>query len=812
MLKIGFIRIEGFNTFCTHSCARLCGEFVDPQGMKMRMVMYGKIIKNDIQKSKLITLTITAFILAAAMLTSLTASLSVNLFGAIDAMLIQSRVMDFLQMHTGDIDMAELQRFADENPSVEEYQVLPFLNIEGEDIILGGETLAESVQDNGVSVQSERFDFLLGLNGEVLHPENDEIYLAVYYMDMAGIGSAVSICGVPFTVAGYLRDSTMNAALVGSKRFLVSAEGFEKVREFGKMENLIEFRLTEGASIPEFEAAYIEAGMPANGPPVVTKPLIRLMNSVTDGIMLAVMVLIVVLVIIVAFLCIRLTLLAKIEEDYREIGVLKALGMRVGSIKKLYLAKYGFLAGAACVLGFLVSIPLQEPFMRNIRLYMGESNSLLPSLFFAVLGAALIYAVVLLYVNGVLEHFRKISAAQAIRFGAPEEKSKSARGFRLSRNKLFSPNIFLGIKDVFSRKKLYLTMLMVLIISAFVMIVPQNIYNTISADSFITYMGMGICDLNISIMGTQSDDVRRSAAELSEELAVNNNVAQYVVIHNMIFDRLTDDGSIERMRVNLGDRSVFPIAYLQGRAPEKENEIALSALYTDDLQKTIGDEIVLIVDGEQKRLTICGTYSDITNGGRTAQALFEVKSGVVLMSGISVSFRNRETAHEEILRYREMFPFAKVTGIGEMIEQTFGPMQAAVKTASYVAVFAAILLTILVTVLFMKMLVTKDRHSIAVLKSISFTSADIRVQYLTRSIILAALGLVAGTVLANTLGEYAGMVILSAFGVSSINFIANPWFAYLFSPLLITVCVYISTLIGIADIRPVKISEHIKEA
>lgn len=71
----------------------------------------------------------------------------------------------------------------------------------------------------------------------------------------------------------------------------------------------------------------------------------KMINGITDGIMIAVLVLIGVLVIIVAFLCIRFTLLAKIEEDYKEIGVLKAVGMRVSQIKKLYLAKYGAIAG-----------------------------------------------------------------------------------------------------------------------------------------------------------------------------------------------------------------------------------------------------------------------------------------------------------------------------------------------------------------------------------------------------------------------------------------------------------------------------------
>jgi putative ABC transport system permease protein len=776
--------------------------------------MYHKMIKNDIRKSKLITATITAFILVAAMLTALAASLTVNLFGSINHMLLSAKSLHFMQMHTGDINMEQLRSFADANDSVEDYQVLEFLNIEGPEIVIGDDSLAGSIQDNGLSVQGEKFDFLLNLNGEVIHPADGEIYVPLYYMQKgnAALGDTVTIHGTSFTVAGFLRDSIMNAAMISSKRFLVSQADFEKVREFGQLESLIEFRLAEDISFPAFEAAYLDAGLPANGPPAITYTQVKMINGITDGIMIAVLVLIGVLVIIVAFLCIRFTLLAKIEEDYKEIGVLKAIGMRVSKIKKLYLAKYGAIAGAACALGFLASLPLQAPFMQNIRLYMGESGSPLPSLLCGLLGAAVICGAVMLYVNGVLRRFRKISAAQAVRFGASQDKTKSARSLQLGNNRLFSRNIFLGIKDVLSRKKLYVTMLMVLVISSFIMIVPQNISSTISADSFITYMGMGIADVNIGVMRTQVEDVLGKAAEVTDTLAEDKNVEKAAMFTSMMVDRRTDDGRTEKLRVTLGDYSAFPITYSKGHAPQSESELALSVLNAENLEKTVGDEIILIVDGVERHLTVCGIYSDVTNGGRTSQAIFDTTSGEVLSVSIAATFRDRQSVKAAISQYREQFPFAKVTGINESIGQMLGPMRDAIQLASAVAIGTTVLLTLLVTVLFMKMLVAKDRYPIAILKSMGFTSADIRGQYLTRSITVLALGVSTGTILANTLGELVGVAIVSSFGAATFHFTVNPWFVYLVSPLLIACCVIAATKLGVSGIQALKISEHIKEA
>lgn len=354
-------------------------------------------------------------------------------------------------------------------------------------------------------------------------------------------------------------------------------------------------------------------------------------------------------------------------------------------------------------------------------------------------------------------------------------------------------------------------MLMVLIISSFIMIVPQNISSTISAKSFITYMGMGICDANIGVMRTQVEDVVGKANEIVDVLVEDKNVENYTLFTSRMLDRITDEGRTEKLMVAFGDYSVFPITYSKGYAPQLKSEIALSNLNAKDLEKTVGDEIVLMVDGSEKHLKVCGVYSDVTNGGRTAQAIFDTNSGDVLSVGIAVTFLDRKSVNEAIEQYREQFPFAKITGIDESIKQMLGSIRDAVKMASTAAIGTTILITLLVTMLFIRMIVTKDRHPIAILKSIGFTSKDIRGQYLTRSITVLILGLIIGTILANTLGELVGVAIVSSFGATTFRFVVNPWFVYLISPLLIACCIITATRPGISGIQTLKVSDYIKE-
>jgi putative ABC transport system permease protein len=208
---------------------------------------------------------------------------------------------------------------------------------------------------------------------------------------------------------------------------------------------------------------------------------------------------------------------------------------------------------------------------------------------------------------------------------------------------------------------------------------------------------------------------------------------------------------------------------------------------------------------------VCGVYSDVTNGGKTAKALFETERQDVLWTSIPVEFYDRSVTDAKVSEYRGKYPFAKVSNIDDHIDQTFGSMKAAVQRASYASAAVTILLSLLVTSLFMKMLVTKDRHAIAFQKSVGFTVPDIRRQYLTRSVVVLILGVIFGTVLSNTLGELVGVALISSFGASTFHFHVNPLYAYLLSPLVITACVYAATLLGVAGIRAVKVSEHIKE-
>lgn len=770
--------------------------------------MFYKIIKNDIKNSKFITLATLLIISIASILVSLAVILGVNLLGAIDNLMDNAKTPHFMQMHSGEIDTERLERFSKECDLVDKYQTVEFLNIEGAKFIVNGKSLSDSVIDNGLSIQSKEFDYLLDLNNEVIEPKNGEIYLPITYKkeNLAEVGDKVIIYDKEFKVAGFARDSQMNSSLASSKRYIVSEEDYNDLRNKGNVEYLIEFRLNNIDDISKFESEYSSAQLEANGP-TITYSLFKAINAVSEGLMIMVILLSSILILAIGFMCIRFTLLAKIEDEYREIGIMKAIGLSLKDIKKVFLVKYQLIATIGCVLGYIISLPLKNALLENIRLYMGESKNNNMASIISIVGVVIVFLVVILYVKKVLRRFKNISGADALRSSG--DKASSSKLCSIGISKVVGANVFMGIKDVFSRKKLYITMLLIIILSTFVIIVPQNLYSTISNKNFVTYMGAGNCDMRIDIQ--QTDNISGKAKEIQKYINEDKDIKKAVVSYTKAFSMKTENGSSENIKVELGDHSVFPVRYSKGEAPKNDNEIALSSANADELEKNVGDRVVLNINGKDKTFRVCGIYSDLTNGGKTAKATFDTDLDNLLWCIITIRLADKVNVNNIVDKYSEEFSYAKVSDIEEFINQTFGSTKDSIKMASYAAMVAAILITALVTALFLKMLVAKDKYLIAVMKALGFNNGDITIQYTTRAIVVAIMGIVLGTILSNTLGEILAGSIISMLGADKFEFVSNPIISYVLCPIMLICTTAVSSILSTVKAGKIKISDNIKE-
>lgn len=772
--------------------------------------MYWKIIKNDIRESKLIMATTTMFITIAAVLVALAMILSVNLSGSIDTLMEKTQSPHYMQMHAGNLDNAQLAKFVKNNGNVSAYEASEFLNLSGTDIEIGGHSFADSVEDNGLAVQNKKLDFFVDMENRPIQPKPGELYVPVAFkkQGFAKVGDKAMIAGKEFTVTGFLRDGTMNSQMAGSKRLLLHQKDYDTLFSKGRLEYIIQFRLKDPSKLNQFEAAYKKAEIGVNGPSGSHR-LFKLGNAMSEGVLIGILLLISLLVVLMTFMCIRFTLLAKIEEDYREIGVMKAIGLQIKEIKKIYLAKYAALSILGSLLGYLLSVPLSYLLLKNIKLFMGESANEGLSWFLAFAGVIAVMLLIIGYVYRLLNRFKKVSAVEAIRFSAANEKINTKTQVNLRKRTLFSVDTRLGIIDIMNRKKMYVTMLFVFILSTFIMIVPALVYHTTVSEDFVENMGFSHqVDIGASLY--QSTNNVKYEKKLTDYLEQDPDVADFSKIVTKNFAVKAAGTTENVLSVELGNHQKFPVDYLKGRAPKKRNELALSTINAEEYNKKIGDSLVLIRNGKEQRFTVCGIYANVFNGGKTAKAIFEDKEATSIWTDIYIKLKDSEQTEKKMTHYKKDLPFVKMNNVREYRDQTFGSTIQSIMLIALGSSLVALLITGLITSLFMKLLLVKDKKEIATLKALGFTNQRINHQYLSRSLTVLLIGLVTGTLLAMSVGKGMSGLIAVALGGVSVQ-LKGSLLIYLGCPLLMLATTIIATKVVTAQAGKIDIAENLRD-
>jgi putative ABC transport system permease protein len=758
--------------------------------------VYAKMIARDFVRNRSVTVVLVVLMMLSVVLVTASAGTLVRLVGASSSLMAQARAPHVAQLHAGDYEPDQVDRWVAGRPEVAHHQAMLMLGIDGANLFFDGEPQTGNIQQNSLVVPNRERDLLLDVDNQpVTDVAPGTIMLPVIYEVEAGLepGGAVRITAADgfakeFVIAGFLRDSIMNPAITSSKRLAVAPSDLQEVRAHtGEIEHLIEFWLHDPATqTAAFERAYLESDMPKAGQ-MVDSATFQTLTMIGDGLVAAIVILVALLLLVVGLLCLRFSFLTAVEQDYRELGVLKAIGLAPRAVRRIYLSKYALLAAVTSVLGLLAGWALAPLLSRNITRYMGATTGIWTWVVPAV-AAASVFGVLVLFVVVLLRRFNTISAVAALRAGATGRQSHAAR-LRLHRSRL-PVHVRLAAMDVLGRWPTYLLLFLVFAVSAFIMIVPISSATTASAPEFINYMGTGTVDLRMDLRHDgegSADEFSRTVAGLRADPDVAA-IAPMVTTRNDTVDR---DGNATSLYVENGDHTRLPVAYADGRAPTNDSEIALSLLALHEAGREVGDSLPLDVDGRVRDLTIVGSYQDITNGGKTAKALLPTAGGEVMWYMIGVELAPGVDATAKAEAYTSELAPATVADIEQWRLQTLGPVAEQILLTAVVSAIAAVALAVLITALFARMLIARDAGQVAVQRAIGADDAGLRRQYLTRILLVLVLGVIAGDVAAMTVGETLFNLMFEAMfggfealgqGTSRIDFTVNPLLVYVALP------------------------------
>jgi putative ABC transport system permease protein len=767
------------------------------------------LVRKDFKRNKIVTIALALFLFLSALLMAGGLRITGTMLSSLNGLNELAMPPDYLQMHKGEFDEEAFNQFVRNHEYVEKAQIVKMLNISNANIVVHGDTLEKYLMDNGFVIQNEKFDFLLNMNNEIARVEDGEIGVPVYYAEELGIrvGDTITLRNGNYSktlkVTTLIRDASMNAALTSSKRFLISpADLNELSQNLGEWEYCFEFRLVDGTSTSTIEKDYMEAGMPSNGV-AVTGSLLTLLNSLSYGLVAFIIIAISLLLIMLAFLCLFYIIRATMAEENSSIGGMKAIGLKGKAIVKLYLIKYIMLMEIASIIGYLIAIPFGDYFSKSVILYCGLGSQDWMKWMFPLLGIILLGFLVVFGCRIIIRKNLKKSVVELFR---GEGHIKKEGHYSLKHLKYRNLPIALG--ELKCKWKEYLVIFFVFICSSFLMLIPMNMRNTIENPSFMTYMGVGKSDIRIDM--PYSEELLEQKNALISSIEHDQDIEKYTIFQYGYIQLKNDKGDGEYIRVESGDETVFPLQYLEGKAPVQKNEMALSYLNAIELGKEVGDSLGIIYQGEERLFTISGIYQDITYGGKTAKANINFNEKDVDVYIIYLDLRDHASIENKIDELR-IITNSKVTPVSEFVSQTLGGVSSNIRLVEGAATVLSILLIMLITLMVLQLIIAREHREIAIKKAIGFRNKDIRIQLALRILLTLCIAVMVGTLLANVLGEVFFSLILSSMGASKITMLVAPVKSYVIVPILQLLSVLIILVIGTKVVRHDHIKDQIKE-
>lgn len=98
--------------------------------------MLKRLVKKDIQRSKILSFTILFFVLFTSFFTTLSFSMTSSLQMSIDQMMLTAKTPHLLYMHTVELNVDRMNDFVTSREDIADFQILEMINVEGITILM----------------------------------------------------------------------------------------------------------------------------------------------------------------------------------------------------------------------------------------------------------------------------------------------------------------------------------------------------------------------------------------------------------------------------------------------------------------------------------------------------------------------------------------------------------------------------------------------------------------------------------------------------------------------------------------------------
>ena len=782
--------------------------------------MYLNILKKDLKRKKTMNVILLIFIILATMFVSSSVNNIISVTTALDDYFEMAGVPDYLIITMDKSVTTDIDETLNSSSSIKRCDSEKILFLAPDNIIFEDENISV---DYGPMLQSDKdlaLNYLLS-DGNILETVNKgEVYITLG-KEPEGIETGdkfeIEIEGISheFTFAGTIKDACLGSNMNSMVRYIINDEDFEHFTSNEIMKNYtgnlyylhtnnLEKTISEISDASESFAFTADRAM-------------LKFTYIFDMIMTGVLLVVSIILIAIAFVVLRFTITFTMSEEFREIGVMKAIGIGNFRIRGLYLVKYMGLSTVGAVIGLFLSFPFGKMFMSVTTQSIIISNQ--NPVFINILCAVLVVAVILLFCYGCTGKVKKLTPIDAIRNGQTGERFRKKSLMSLGKSKL-GTTAFLALNDIVSAPKRYSIITITFALCLSILLILSNTVYTMNSGSLIYAFGMTDCDVVMFVNNMEyltdggQDKMKDSLKEMEEKFAENGMPAK--IVQQIVFSFPVIYGENESSipsQQNLNS-TMDMFRYTEGSVPQNTNEIFMTRMSAENLGANIGDTVTIsTIDGD-KEYIITAFYQNMNNFGEgiVLHCNEEINYVQAIGSGAAQIIFTDNPDKKEILnrveKIKELYPEAEVVETSEDYTADMLGVTDVLDTVKSMVAILTIVLSALITVLMERSFIAKETGKIALMKAIGTRNGKIYAYHTLRFLFVGIIAVIIAEIFAMPLTHLCIDPIFKMMGMElAVDYITNPLELYLIFPLVVLVTTTLSAFLTSLYTRRIKSSD-----
>lgn len=448
-----------------------------------------------------------------------------------------------------------------------------------------------------------------------------------------------------------------------------------------------------------------------------------------------------------AFVVLRFTIGFTVSEEFREIGVMKAVGIDNGSIRSLYIVKYLAIAVVGTLIGYFCSVPLGDMMMKTVseNMVLGSESGTLMGLLCSVA----VVIIILLFCYGCTRRVNKLSPIDAVRNGQTGERFRKKSLLHLGRSKLPS-TAFLSFNDVISSPKQFSIITVVFTLCILLMTMMSNFALTFKSEKLLRFFDVPVSEAHImdaEIMGEVMVDqstYKTIIADTEKLLADNGMPGKCTMTIGAQLETSHEDKTANiNFRVIKGETN-DTLSVDKGSAPQKTDEIAVTAGTLDNLGAEIGDRVTAVINEQEYEFIITGTFSTFVNADNAAFLYKDFDLGHLAANnvmGVQIHFDgspDREQINRNIEKLKDLLDTDKVYSSSDFINN-FTEMSDTLNAIKQMMMVLTVIVTALIVILMERSFIAKEKSEIALMKAVGIGNGSIILQHTLRFVIVSVI-------------------------------------------------------------------------